>query len=173
MTPTTIRPARHGDTEAILSVVARAFSDDSRDAREELAIVRRTWARCPPPSLIELVADDAGAVVGHVQAAPGRLDGRAAVVAGVAPVCVAPAHQGRGTGSALVRAVIAEAATRDWPALVLLGDPAFYGRFGFQPAAPLGLTYAPVRADDPHFQAYLLGRDTAVRPGVFSYCWEG
>ena len=173
MTATTIRPARQGDTDAILSVVARAFSDDTRDAREELAIVRRTWATCPPPSLIELVADDAGAVVGHLQAAPGRLDGRGAAVAGVAPVCVAPAHQGRGTGSALVRALIAEAATRDWPVLVLLGDPAYYGRFGFRPAAPLGLTYAPVRADDPHFQAYVLGRDTAVRPGVFSYCWEG
>jgi putative acetyltransferase len=173
MTPTTIRPARQSDTDAILSVVAEAFADDSRDAREELAIVRRTWATCPPPSLIELVADDAGAVVGHLQAAPGRLDGRQAAVAGVAPVCVAPAQQGRGAGSALVRALIAEAATRDWPVLVLLGDPAFYGRFGFQPAAPLGLTYAPVRADDPHFQAYLLGRDTAVRPGVFSYCWEG
>jgi putative acetyltransferase len=172
MTATTIRPARQGDTEAILSVVARAFSDDSRDAREELTIVRRTWATCPPPSLIELVADEAGAVVGHLQAAPGRLDGRAAAVAGVAPVCVAPAHQGRGTGSALVRALIAVATTRDWPVLVLLGDPAYYGRFGFQPAAPLGLTYAPVRAGDPHFQACVLGRDTAVRPGVFSYCWE-
>jgi hypothetical protein len=30
-----------------------------------------------------------------------------------------------------------------------------------------------VGADDPHFQAYLFGRDAAVRPGVFSYCWEG
>jgi putative acetyltransferase len=172
VTVTSIRPARQSDTAAILSVVARAFSDDSRDAEEELAIVRRTWATCPPPSLIELVADDAGTVVAHLQAAPGRLDGRAAALAGVAPVCVAPAHQGRGTGSALVRALIAEAATRAWPALVLLGDPAYYGRFGFQPAAPLGLTYAPVGAGDPHFQAYVLGRDTTVRPGVFSYCWE-
>jgi putative acetyltransferase len=173
MTATTIRSARQGDAEAILSVVARAFSDDTRDAREELDIVRRTWATCAPPALIELVADDAGAVVGHLQAAPGRLDGREAAVAGVAPVCVAPAHQGRGAGSLLVRALIAEATTRDWTVLVLLGNPAYYRRFGFQPAAPLGLTYAPVRSGDPHFQAHLLGHDTAVQPGVFSYCWEG
>ena len=40
-----------------------------------------------------------------------------------------------------------------WPLLVLLGDPAYYGRFGFEPAGPLGLSYLPVGADNPHFQA--------------------
>ena len=167
-----IRPAHRSDAAAILSVVAAAFGDDGRDAGEELDIVRRTWARCPPPSLIELVADDAGAVVGHVQAAPGRLDGRATTVAGVAPVCVAPAHQLRGTGTTLMAALLDAAERRDWPLLVLLGDPAYYGRFGFEPAGPLGLDYLPVGADNPHFQARRLAGYAAGFSGSFAYCWE-
>jgi putative acetyltransferase len=167
-----IRPARSSDAAAILSVVSDAFSDDSRDAREELDIVCRTWATCPPTSLIELVADDAGAVVGHLQAAPGHLDGRAAAVAGVAPVCVAPAHQLRGTGRALMGALVGAAERMDWPLLVLLGDPAYYGRFGFEPAGPLGLSYLPVGAGNPHFQARRLRGYTAALRGEFVYCWE-
>ena len=111
-------------------------------------------------------------MVGHVLAAPGRLDGRASAVAGVAPVCVAPAHQGKGTGCALMRELIRTAEARAWPLLVLLGEPAFYGRFGFEPAGPLGLSYAPVGAGNPHFQARRLRGDAAARRGVFSYCWE-
>ena len=129
-----IRPFAPGDEDAVLAVVFDAFSSPGRDGGEEVAIVRGTWSRCARPDRVELVADEGGAVVGHVLAAPGRLDGRASAVAGVAPVCVAPAHQGNGTGSALVRELIRTAEARAWPLLVLLGDPAFYGRFGFEPA---------------------------------------
>ena len=83
---TTIRPSRPDDAAAILVVVSDAFADDTRDATEELAIVRRTWSACPLPDRIELVAVADGAVAGHVLAAPGRLDARATAVAGVAPV---------------------------------------------------------------------------------------
>ena len=55
-----------------------------------------------PAAPHELVAVEGGTVVGHLQAAPGRLDGRATAVAGVAPVCVARPSQGRGIGSALM-----------------------------------------------------------------------
>ena len=167
-----IRPFAPGDEDAVLAVVFDAFSSPGRDGGEEVGIVRGTWSRCARPDRIELVADDGGAVVGHVLAAPGLLDGHASAVAGVAPVCVAPAHQGNGTGSALVRALIRTAEARDWPLLVLLGDPAFYGRFGFEPAAPLGLSYAPVGAGNPHFQARPLPGHTAAMRGVFAYCWE-
>jgi len=167
-----IRPFAPGDEDAVLAVVFDAFSSPGRDGAEEVEIVRGTWSRCARPDRIELVADDGGAVVGHVLAAPGRLDGRASAVAGVAPVCVAPAQQGNGTGSALVRELIRTAEGRAWPLLVLLGDPAFYGRFGFEPAGPLGLSYAPVGAANPHFQARRLPGGAAARRGVFGYCWE-
>jgi predicted N-acetyltransferase YhbS len=97
--PADLRPLAAPDEDAVLAVVFDAFSSPGRDGAEEVAIVRSTWNRCARPDRIELVAVVAGAVVGHVLAAPGRLDGHATAVAGVAPVCVAPAHQGRRIGS--------------------------------------------------------------------------
>ncbi len=171
----TIRPARPADAAGILAVVQDAFSDETRDADEELDIVRGTWTWSARPgrACIELVADDAGTVVGHLQAAPGSLDGRASAVGGVAPVCVAPPHQRRGAGRALLGALVRVAEELHWPLLVLLGDPAFYGRFGFEPAGLLGLSYPPVGAGNPHFQARRL-RDYsgAALRGEFRYCWE-
>ena len=121
---------------------------------------------------MELVADDDGVIVGHLQAAPGRLDGDPGSVAGVAPVCVGPARQGRGVGSALMDALIAGAAEQRWPLLVLLGDPAYYEQFGFEPAASVGISYPPVGAHNPHFQTRKLPGDTEALRGEFSYCWE-
>ena len=149
-----IRPATTADAAGILAVVGDAFSyGGTRDAGGELAIVRATWSAQAGRPLLELVAVEGGTVVGHLQAAPGRLDGRAAAVAGVAPVCVASAHQGRGTGSTLMAALIGAAEQLHWPLLVLLGDPAYYSRFGFEAAAPLGLNYPPAGAGNRHFQA--------------------
>jgi putative acetyltransferase len=167
-----IRPSRPGDAAAILTVVSDAFADDTRNADEELHIVRTTWAVRRGRSLLEVVADDAGTVVAHAQAAPGRLDGHATLVAGVAPVCVAPSHQRRGTGTALMRRLIVMAEELDWPLLVILGEPAFYERFGFEAAGPLHLAYAPVGAGNPHFQARRLPGYGAELRGAFAYCWE-
>jgi putative acetyltransferase len=174
--PTTvsIRRASTRDAEGILAVVEDAFSyGETRDPAEELTIVRGTWsAQEDRRSLIELVADEGGAVVGHLQAAPGRLDGTETPVAGVAPVCVGTTSQGRGIGSALMAALLSAAEDRQWPLLVLLGDPAYYGRFGFEPAGPLGLDYAPVGMGNPHFQARRLTRYASSLRGDFTYSWE-
>ena len=168
-----IRAARPGDEGGILRVVEEAFSaGGTRDPEEELTIVRQTWSAAQGPGLIELVADEDGTVVGHLQAAPGRLDGVDAPAAGVAPVCVGATSQARGVGTALMSALIGSAADRRWPLLVLLGEPAYYGRFGFVAAGPLGLHYAPVGAGNPHFLARPLpGYDASLRGG-FRYCWE-
>jgi putative acetyltransferase len=171
---TNIRNAtRPADEEGVLAVVDAAFSDATRDAGEELAIVRATWAATDADQRIELVVDDGGTVVAHALAAPGNIDGAPTRVAGVAPVCVAPSHQRRGIGTALMESLVVAAIERGWPLLVLLGDPAFYARFGFEAAGPLGLTYAPAGVGSPHFQARRLGSDDAapVR-GTFTYCWE-
>ena len=147
-------PATTADRAGILAVVGDAFSyGGTRDPGGELAVVQGTWSAQPGRPLLELVVAEGGALVGHLQAAPGRLDGRATAVAGVAPVCVASAHQSRGIGSALMAALIGEAEELHWPLLVLLGDPAYYGRFGFEAAAPLGLSYPPAGPGNPHFQA--------------------
>jgi putative acetyltransferase len=167
-----VRPFRPGDEDAVLTLVVAAFSSPGHDGSEEADIVRRTWLCAAPDARLELVATDGDAVVAHLAAAPGTLDGRPTDIAGVAPVCVAPSHQRRGVGTLLVRDLFRRAEARGWPLLVVLGDPAYYGRFGFGPAGPRDLWYAPVGRDDPHFQARPLAGDDGSQRGEFGYCWE-
>jgi putative acetyltransferase len=164
--------ARPEDEVGILAAVDAAFSDATRDASEELAIVHATWAAKDADQLIEVVAEDDDTVFAHALAAPGNIDGVPTSVAGVAPVCVAPSHQQRGIGTAVMESLVIAATSRGWPLLVLLGDPAYYSRFGFEPAGPLGLTYAPAGAGSPHFQARRLDNYDACQRGRFTYCWE-
>jgi putative acetyltransferase len=172
-----IRAAEPGDEAAILAVVEEAFADETRDASEELDIVRGTWALRRRTERIEFVAvapsndDDGDRIVGHVLATMGDLEGQP--VAGVAPLCVVPAHERTGVGSALMNALFDEAARRGWPYLLLLGDPAYYARFGFTPAARLGIHYAPAGRDSPHFLVRPVGGTSAAPPGgEYRYCWE-
>ncbi len=167
-----VRPSAPADEPAILRVVETAFSQLTGDASQELTVVRRTWGLRPTHPVLELVAEVGGTVVGHVLAAAGSLDGRASAVAGVAPLSVVPSHQHRGVGSALLGALVSAAERRSWPLLVLLGDPAFYGRAGFEPAAALGITYAGVAPGDPHFQARRLHGYDGSPTGAFVYAWE-
>ena len=83
------------------------------------------------------VVEEAGEVVGHVQMSRAWV-GESAVLA-LGPIGVRPERQGKGIGSSLVRAALDEARRRGEPAVILLGNPAYYGRFGFAPAARYGL----------------------------------
>lgn len=174
-----VRPSRDTDAALILDVVEDAFNSPEHHAKEEVDIVRSTWTACQPPRLLEFVAEDGRNVVGHVMAAPGTLGWTAGPhshqVLGIAPLSVATERQGQGIGSALMRAVIERADTEGVPLLVILGDPAYYGRFGFEAAWPLGLSYGPTGKHSPHFMARRLAtydtRPSGLR-GEFRYCWE-
>jgi putative acetyltransferase len=90
---------------------------------------------------VSMVALQDGRVVGHValsaMAAPFR-------ALGLAPLSVAPGARRRGVGDALVRDGLARALAHRWEGVFVLGDPAYYGRFGFtaEAAAPFGSPYA-------------------------------
>ncbi len=165
-----VRRARREDRDEILSVVEAAFATGENDASEELAIVRATWESRALLGDLELVATLEGAVVGHVLVAMGSMAG--AAVPGVAPLSVAPGHQGRGIGSALMRALVERADAAGLPMLVVLGSPAYYSRFGFEPAAPLGVVYPPAGPASPYFQLRQLGAYDPARRGEYAYCWE-
>lgn len=165
-----IRTADEDDHDAILDVVERAFTNPDHDGSEEVAIVRATWRLGAGIDGLELVADEEGAVVGHVLGA--RADLRGGDVLAVAPVSVAPGRQGRGVGSALMAELLRRADALGWPVAVLLGDPRYYGRFGFRAAGPLGLEYRAVGRDNPHFQACPLSSYDGSQRGDVRYCWE-
>ena len=162
-----IRATTESDHDAILEVVRDAFAHDGRDGQEEIDIVVRSWGLADRVA-IDLVAVEED-VVGQVLGAMGKLGGRD--VLAVAPLAVAPTHHGRGIGSALIRELLRLAELSGEPMVLLLGSPAYYGRFGFEPAGPLGIIYPPV-GDNPAFQARRLENYDPSLRGDFVYCWE-
>ena len=109
---------------------------------------------------LSLVAVDCGQIVGtvrlwHVTAGPVR----PALLLG--PLAVHPRHRCRGIGSALVRRVIASARLADHRAILLIGDAAYYGRFGFT-AAQTGRLWMPGQFE----RERLLGLE--LRPGALT-----
>ncbi|HTT88473.1 MAG TPA: N-acetyltransferase [Acidimicrobiales bacterium] len=165
-----VRPRRGDEEGAVLAVVREAFRGPDRDGEMEAGIVAHTWAVGASPAGLDLVAIDGAAIVGHVLGAVGQLGGNPALA--VAPLCVTPSHQGQGIGSALMKGLLHGAETAGWPLVLVLGNPRYYRRFGFEPAGPFGIYYPPAGKDDPHFQVRRLRSfDPALR-GEFIYCWE-
>jgi putative acetyltransferase len=134
-----IRLEQAEDRDASLDVERQAFESES-----EVEIVR---AVRDENDSFALVADEDGRVVGHVQLSIVTVGDDAVV--GLGPIGVIPPRQGHGIGRALVEAALAESASRELPAVVLLGDPDLYRRFGFRPAADFGLRN-PFAGDDSH-----------------------
>jgi predicted N-acetyltransferase YhbS len=134
-----IRDERPGDREASLAVERVAFDTD-----EEAAIVA---AVCDEEGSFALVAEEDREIVGHAQFTRAWIGGDAVVALG--PMAVVPERQGGGIGSGLVRAGLQRARERREPAVIVLGDPGFYPRFGFVPASDLGLRnpFAGVQQD--------------------------
>jgi len=129
-----VRAERGGDERAVFALHAAAFPGDG-----EARLVDALRASVAPSvSLVATLAGDE--VVGHVFVSPVTLDTEpgARDLGGLAPVGVLPAHQGRGVGGALVRAALDASRRAGFRAVFLLGDPAWYARFGFAPAAALG-----------------------------------
>jgi putative acetyltransferase len=133
----TVRVARDDDWPSIREVQHAAFErDDILRLIEEL----RADASLYVPEL-SLVAVSGDAVVGHVMNT-WNLVGDTPVLQ-LSPLGVHPDHQRRGHGSALVRASLAAVRARGEPALILEGNPEYYGRFGFVQAGELGLIAPP------------------------------
>jgi len=134
-----VRLEKPQDAESVLDVERAAF-----DSEEEVAII---VAVRESEGSFGLVAEEDGRIVGHVQLSRVTV-GTDAVVA-LGPIGVVPSRQGRGVGRALIESTFAECRARGEMAVVLLGDPDLYGRFGFLPAAQFGLRN-PFAGDDSH-----------------------
>jgi predicted N-acetyltransferase YhbS len=125
-------PADAGAREALLD---RAMGS----SRHLKTSARLRAGRRPADGLALVARDDVGRVVGTVRLWPVALgdgevgDGRACLMLG--PLAVEPTVQGSGAGSRLMRRALAEAAFRGHDAIILVGDPDYYGRFGFSAEA--------------------------------------
>jgi predicted N-acetyltransferase YhbS len=131
-----ILPLHMVEPHAVEALLDAAFGAD-RHARTAYRI--RAGMSALPKLSFAAVAEDGG-LAGTVQSWPVALEGDDASVplVLVGPVAVAPALQRAGTGSALMRAMLTAADTAEAPPQVLIGDPEYYGRFGFSDAATGG-----------------------------------
>jgi len=137
MMPPTIRPETPADAAAIGAVVAGAFSDHPYSNQTEHLLVAAL--RTAGGLVISLVAEEAGAVAGHIGFSLVSIGGEEAGWLIVAPLAVRRGLWRRGIGSALLRAGLEEARGLGAPGVVLVGDPAFYTRFGFASGTGLAM----------------------------------
>jgi putative acetyltransferase len=157
----TVRPERAGDAAAIASVHQEAFGRE-----EEAQIYRRLVADGHLLADLSLVAEEKGAIVGHVALSRADLAGGRALALG--PIGVRPERQRSGIGIALMRAALERAQEAGEDVVVLVGHPTYYSRFGFVPARRLGIT-PPFDVADEVFMALELRPGGAGGGGRFTY----
>jgi putative acetyltransferase len=91
-------------------------------------------------SIVSWVAEGEGTIIGHVMFSPVTLPGRDELaIMGLAPLAVAPGRRSEGVGSALVRTGLDRCRELDCGAVVVLGHPSYYPRFGFAPSVRFGI----------------------------------
>lgn len=136
-----IRPEHDGDAEAIHAVTVEAFRQVEHGSGTEQFIVREL--RRAGALTLSLVAVAEGNVVGHVAVSPVTISSGAAHWQGLGPVSVRPRLQRRGIGTQLVTEALRLLRAGDAAGCVVLGEPAYYGRFGFRANAALVLEGVP------------------------------
>lgn len=156
-----IRPERPADAAAIEQVTIRAFQNAPHTDHTEHHIVRAL--RAAQALTVSLVAESDGQIVGHVAVSPVTISDASAHWFGLGPISVLPEHQGQGMGSALMQAALSALAALPAHGCVLLGEPGYYQRFGFDPVPGLILPGVPTE----YFLAKPLGG--ALPQGEVSY----
>jgi putative acetyltransferase len=143
-----VREQRADDGATVHPVIARAFVDDPLVAPLDADLATL-------PGTSAFVAEVGGQIVGHVRLTWCWIDAEDALVDALvlSPLSVDPRAQRRGVGRALVARAVERAEELGSPAVFLEGDPAYYSRLGFRPAAELGVTPASRRVPAPAFQA--------------------
>uniref|UniRef100_UPI0033411DDB GNAT family N-acetyltransferase n=1 Tax=Castellaniella defragrans TaxID=75697 RepID=UPI0033411DDB len=160
-----LRHEAPGDIAAIEAVTISAFANAPHSSRTEQFIVRAL--RAANDLTLSIVAEEHGQIVGHVALSPVTItDLRGQQIEGwygLGPISVLPQRQGQGIGSRLMEQALSGLRIMQAAGCVLLGDPAYYRRFGFQAHTGLKLPGVP----SGYFMALALHE--AVPEGIAHY----
>jgi len=124
-----IRAAKPADALAIAALNRAAFGGE-----DEVGIVEHL--RRDRLVAVELVAERDGTIIGHILLSwlPAMMDGRTVKALALAPMAVLPGSQKQGFGGRLIAAALDEARAAGAEAVIVLGHPDYYPRFGFSAA---------------------------------------
>jgi predicted N-acetyltransferase YhbS len=167
-----LRDETPADRDAILALTADAFAVSpatglpAEGEPVEVKVLRELFDAEEYLPRFSVVADLDGEVVGHVISTRGWVGSQELL--GLGPIAVTPRLQRRGIGSALVKESIARANAAGESGIALLGSTEYYPRFGFVPAATLGVL-PPEEAWGDHFQLLPLALWPGGVHGVFRY----
>ncbi len=165
-----IRQECPSDFASVRAVTEAAFSLSAWGHNGEAELIERLRANCP--ELLSLVAECEGEIVGHVLFSPVAIEGYGPLGSGMGlgPISVAPELQRQGVGSRLIEHGLSLLRQRGVRFVCVLGEPAFYGRFGFQPAAGFGI-YSEFGGDvDGAFQIiWLQDAPARAQPALAKY----
>lgn len=131
MTDLEIRPGDAGDLVALEALYAAAFPDE-----DLLPLVRALLAE-PEGTVLSLVAVSGHTRVGQILFTRCGVEGQAAEVALLGPLAIMPDRQQSGIGSLLIAAGLERLESCGISRVLVLGDPDYYGRFGFAPDADI------------------------------------
>lgn len=158
MSGITVRAAQSGDYSLISDILAAAFA-----GTDEANLVQRL--RQDKDVVLELVALNDETVIGHILFSRLKVTGAQEFDAvALAPLAVLPACQGQGAGSKLVRTAHAQLAAAGEILSVVLGEPEYYGRFGYERQSAAGFESAH---QGDYLQAFAFG--DAPRSGKLIY----
>ena len=137
----TIRRELQSDVAAIDSLIVSAFLHAPHTSHTEQLIVRAL--REAKQLSVSLVAENKGDLVGHVAVSPVSISDGTYHWYGLGPISVIPEWQRKGVGSALMEQALTELRKLDAVGCVVLGEPQYYGRFGFKSDPELVLPGVP------------------------------
>lgn len=156
-----VRAERPHDAPAIAALTREAFRTAAHTNGNEHRIPGEL--REAGQLALSLVAEDCDALIGHVAFSPVTISDGSQAWYGLGPISVLPARQGQGIGARLVREGLNRLRALGARGCAVLGEPAYYARFGFVPAAPLTLPGPPPE----YFQRIVFAGEAPY--GVVSY----
>lgn len=138
-----IRKTREEELFLTENLTREAFWDVFKPGCDEHLVLHQV--RSSPDYLpnLDLVAEVDGQILGHIVYTRSWVidpQGRRHDLLSFGPLCVLPAYQRQGIGSALVRESIRRSRPLGYPGIAIYGHPAYYPRFGFENAARYGIT---------------------------------
>jgi predicted N-acetyltransferase YhbS len=144
-----IKPEKSSEFQNIYNLVKVAFQTAKVSNGKEQDYVEKLRSNGNYIPQLALAAEEDGKIVGHIMLTKNYVTttGLKFEALLVAPLCVELEYRGRGIGSKLVEESFDIAKKLGYKAVFVVGDPAYYGRFGFKSSALFGIRHVPAIPD--------------------------